>query len=426
MPKSRLVSAIDIGSNKITTIIAQVDSEQSIYESGIGVLGVSSVESRGIRKGHIINIEEAVDAIVESVEAAERMAGYSLDNAFISIGGASISSQNSHGVVAVSGSNGEIQSMDVDRVIEAASAVSLPNSREVVHIIPLEYTVDGEGGVKDPVGMTGVRLEVKTHVITISTASLRNLEKAVDEAGVGISGVVFDGLASSYAVATSTEKELGCVVLDIGGGTTSIASYSEGSLVYSGVIPIGAKNVTNDLAIGLRISLDSAEKIKLFLSSKKKKDSKEETDEISLKESLGISDKDLEIKRVSRKTLVEGIIRPRLNEIFSMVRSELEKNGILSMTPSGVIITGGGAETVGILESAKRVLAMPARIGTPTGVSGLVDDILTPSYACAIGLILYGAEQNQNVPLTKFHKKFKLPTMGYLGRIIELVKDLLP
>ncbi len=426
MSKSRLISAVDIGSSKITTIIAQVDSEQSIYEGGVGVIGVSSVDSKGIRKGHIINIEEAVDAIVESVEAAERMAGYSLDAAFVSIGGASISSQNSHGVVAVSGAQGEIQDLDVDRVIEAASAVSLPTSREVVHIIPREYTVDGEGGVKDPVGMTGVRLEVETHVITTSTASLKNLEKAVDEAGVRMAGVVFEGLASSYAVATSTEKELGCVVVDIGGGTTSIASYIEGSLAYSGVIPIGAKNVTNDLAIGLRISLDSAEKIKLVLSAKEKKGAKDETDDVSLKDSLGVSDKDLEIKKVSKKTLVEGIIRPRLNEIFTMVRLELEKNGVLGKTPSGVIITGGGAETVGVIESAKRVLAMPARIGVPSGVSGLIDDILTPSYACAIGLVLYGVEQNPNVPLTKFHKKFKLPSVGSLGKIFESIRNLLP
>ncbi len=426
MAKSRLISAIDLGSSKITTIIAQMDSEQSVYESGIGVVGVSSVDSRGIRKGHIINIEEAVDAIVESVEAAERMAGYGLDAAFVSIGGASVSSQNSHGVVAVSGSEGEIQDLDVDRVIEAASAVSLPASREIIHIIPREYTVDGEGGVKDPVGMTGVRLEVETHVISTSAASLRNLEKAVDEAGVGIASVVFEGLASSYAVTTPTEKELGCVVVDIGGGTTSITSYVEGSLAYSGVIPIGAKNVTNDLAIGLRISLDSAEKIKLALSAKEKKAEKYETDEISLKESLGISDKDLEIKKVSRKTLIEGIIKHRLNEIFTMVRLELEKNGVLGKTPSGVIITGGGAETVGMLESAKRVLAMPARIGVPKGVSGLVDDILNPSYACAIGLILYGAEQGSNLPLTKFHKKFKLPTVGSLGKLFETIRSLLP
>ncbi len=426
MPKSRLIAAIDIGSSKITTIIAQVDSEQVVYESGIGVVGVSSVESRGIRKGHIINIEEAVDAIVESVEAAERMAGYSLDAAFVSIGGATISSQNSHGVVAISGPQGEIQDIDVDRVREAASAVSLPTSREIVHVIPRDYTVDGESGVKDPVGMTGVRLEVETHVITTSTASLRNLQKAVYGAGVEIASVVFEGLASSYAVATSTEKELGCVVVDIGGGTTSIASYIDGSLAHSSVIPIGAKNVTNDLAIGLRISLDSAEKIKLLLSAKEKKGIKEETDEISLKDSLGISDKDLEIKKVSKKTLVEGIIRPRLNEIFTMVRLEIEKNDVLGKTPSGVIITGGGAETVGVLESAKRVLAMPARIGVPTGVSGLVDDILTPSYACAIGLVLYGVEYEQDVLLTKLPKKFKLPSMGSLGKLFESIRNLLP
>ncbi|QLG69477.1 MAG: Cell division protein FtsA [Candidatus Woesebacteria bacterium] len=424
MTRSKIISAIDLGSSKITTIIAQIDSSQDVYESGIGVVGVSSVASRGIRKGQIINIEEAVESIVESVESAERMAGYNLDSVYISLGGASVSSQNSHGVVAISDPDGEIKDVDIERVIDAASAISLPVSREILHIIPREFTVDGEGGVKDPVGMTGVRLEVETHVITASTASVKNLKKAVDEAGVGISEIVFSGLAASEAVATATEKELGCVVVDIGGGTTSICVFVEGALAYSGVVPIGAKNVTNDLAIGLRISLESAEKIKLLLSNYEKR--KDKTEEITLPDSLDLSKENLEVKKVSRKTLVEGIIRPRLNEIFSMVRLELDKFGLLGKTPSGVIITGGGAETVGIIESARRVLSLPARIGVPTGVSGLIDDILSPQYAVAIGLILYASHQTSDEALTKMGKKIKLPGKGTFNKIFESIRNLLP
>jgi len=424
MTRSKIISAIDLGSSKITTIIAQIDSSQDVYESGIGVVGVSSVASRGIRKGQIINIEEAVESIVESVESAERMAGYNLDSVYISLGGASVSSQNSHGVVAISDPDGEIKDVDIERVIDAASAISLPVSREILHIIPREFTVDGEGGVKDPVGMTGVRLEVETHVITASTASVKNLKKAVDEAGVGISEIVFSGLAASEAVATATEKELGCVVVDIGGGTTSICVFVEGALAYSGVVPIGAKNVTNDLAIGLRISLESAEKIKLLLSNYEKR--KDKTEEITLPDSLDLSKENLEVKKVSRKTLVEGIIRPRLNEIFSMVRLELDKFGLLGKTPSGVIITGGGAETVGIIESARRVLSLPARIGVPTGVSGLIDDILSPQYAVAIGLILYASRQTSDEALTKLGKKIKLPGKGTFNKIFESIRNLLP
>jgi len=424
MPKSRVVSAVDLGSSKVTTLIAQVDYSQDVYESGVGIIGVSSVSSSGVRKGQIVNIEEAVDTIIKSVESAERMAGYGIDSAYISLGGASINCQNSRGVVAISDPNGEITDIDVERVIEAASAISLPVSREVIHVLPREFTVDGEGGVKDPVGMSGVRLEVETHVVTASSASVKNLRKAINEAGININGLVFSGLASAEAVATQTEKELGCVVVDIGGGTTSICVFIDGSLSYSGVIPIGAKNVTNDLAIGLRVSLESAEKIKLLLSENGKK--KIGAEELSLPDSLDLSRENLEIKKVSRKTVVEGIIRPRLNEIFSMVKLELDKTGFLGKTPSGVIITGGGAETIGTAESAKRILSLPVRVGVPSGISGLVDDVLNPAYATPVGLILYGLKEEPQEPLTNLGKKFKLSPKGALGKVLESIKNLLP
>jgi cell division protein FtsA len=423
MNKPRIVAAIELGSSKITTLIAQVVTDPTSLETSINIAGASSSESRGIKKGQIVDIEEAVEATISSVEAAERMAGYNLESAFIALGGAHIHSQNSHGVVAISDTNGEINQNDVDRAIEAASAVSLATSREVVRVLPREYVVDGEAGVRDPVGMSGVRLEVDTHIITAGSASIKNIKKAVNEVGIQIDDLVFTGMASAEATLSHTEKELGCVVIDIGGGTTSIAAYVEGALCYSGVIPVGAKNVTNDLAIGLRVSLETAEKIKVALSKKKEKTG-EESDEMDLI-GLGVT----EVTKISKKTLLEGIIRPRLNEIFTMVRLELDKEGLTNRIPSGAIITGGGAETAGVIDSAKRMLSLPVRIGTPKGVGGLIDDIMSPAFATTIGLLLYGA---RSVPasenLTSFAKKMKLPmkASGIFGKIISTIRDLLP
>ncbi|OGM19606.1 cell division protein FtsA [Candidatus Woesebacteria bacterium RIFCSPLOWO2_01_FULL_37_19] len=424
MTKKRIIAGIELGSSKIATVIAQIQTDQISFIREISIVGVSSVESRGIKKGQIVNIEEAVEAIITSVEGAERMAGYNLDNAFVSIGGAHVSSQNSHGVVAVSDPEGEISANDVDRVIEAASAISLPSSRDLIHIIPREFIVDGESGVKDPIGMSGVRLEVQTHLITASAASTKNIKKAVKEVGINVNELVFSGLAAGEAVLTKTEKELGCVLIDIGGGTTSIATYIDGGLIYSGVLPIGANNITNDLAIGLRVSLESAEKIKLLLSDyeqKRKKSKEDGGDEIDL-QALGISDN----KKVSKKTLTEGIIRPRLNEIFTMVRLQLDKENLGSRIPSGAILTGGGAETVGIIDSAKRMLALPVRVGKPKGITGLIDDIINPQFANPVGLIVYGANQEIVDQPSSFASKLKLPTKGVAGKIIKIFKDLLP
>lgn len=424
MANNKIIAGIELGSSKIATLIAQVSTDPVSFDTNVSIVGVSSVDSRGIKKGQIVDIEEAVEATIASVEAAERMAGYNLDKAYISLGGAHVSSQNSHGVVAVSEPDGEISVDDVDRVIEAASAISLPASRELIHVISREFVVDGESGVRDPVGMSGIRLEVETHLVTASNAAVKNLRKAVNEVGIDIQELVYSGYASSEAVLSRTEKELGCVLVDIGGGTTSIAAYIDNSLAFSGVLPVGSKNVTNDLAIGLRVSLEAAEKIKIALSKNKKKLKSEKDpseDSIDL-ESLGID----ENKKVSRKTLTDGIIRPRLNEIFTMVRLRLEKEGIANMTPSGVIVTGGGAEVVGVEESAKRMMSMPVRIGKPKGVGGLIDDVIRPSFATPVGLILHAAKQGQTQPQQSIATKFKLPSKGVAGKLFGAIKDLLP
>ncbi len=419
MGKNKIIAGIDIGSSKITTIIGQVIVDSISFETSINVVGAATTPSRGVKKGQIVDIEEAVEATISSVEAAERMAGYSLSSAFVSVGGGHISSQNSTGVVAVSDPQGEVTQNDIERVIEAARAFPQPASRGIIHVIPQEFIVDGEAGVKDPVGMTGVRLEVLTHLITASSPALKNLSKTTNEVGIAIEGIVFSGLAASYSVLSETEKELGCVLIDIGAGTTTIAAYVDGSLSYSGSLPIGARNVTNDLAIGLRVSLEAAERIKLSLSEDfKQKESKD---------SIEITDPDTkEVKKVSRRTLVEGIIRPRLNEIFTMVKLDLEKANLINKIPSGAVVTGGGAMTVGVIDSAKRSMQLPVRLGKPGGVGGLVDEIMDPPYSVCVGLLLYGSRQSIVQPQGGIGQKMRLPNSGILGKVIESIKDLLP
>ena len=423
MSKVKIVGGIELGSSKISTVIAQLQEDPATFEITSNIVGVSSVPSKGIKKGQIVDIEEAVEATISSVEAAERMAGYNLTSAFVSLSGAHVESQNSHGVVAIADPSGEITQGDVERVVEAASAISLPTSRELIHVLPKEYVVDGETGIKDPVGMSGVRLEVETHLVTASQASIKNIRKAINEVGVDIEELVFSGLASSESCLTPTEKELGCVLVDIGGGVTSVAVFIDGSLSFSSVIPVGAKNVTNDLAIGLRISLDSAEKIKQEISREEKKNKKtgSGSDELNL-EKLGIT----ETRKVSKKVLREGIIRPRLNEIFTMVKIELERVDLSNRVPSGVVVTGGGSETVGVVDSAKRMLSLPVRLGEPKGLTGLIDDVVNPSFSTSTGLIKYGAQRGAHEQSSSISRKIKLPTTGVAGKFFDIVRDLLP
>lgn len=430
MPKDKVTTGIDVGSSKVATIIATYPQDEPV-----NVIGVSSVPSRGLRKGQVVDIDEAVEVISKSLEEAERMAGYSVGSAFVSVGGSHISSQNSRGVVAVAEPEKEITESDVERVIEAAKAISLPSSREILHVLPRGYVVDGQEGIKDPIGMTGIRLEAETHIISASSTATRNLGKCLDKVGVDIESLVLGGLASAEAVLSETEKELGVVLVDIGGGTTDICLYTEGSLAYSSVLPVGAKNITNDLAIGLRVSLESAEKIKLFLGQKPKlavlpedvkvKEEAKEEKEVDLK-GLGLPEN---LEKISHKTLTEGIIKPRLNEIFTMVGLEIKKSGFGGLTPAGVVVTGGGAETVGVLESAKRILVMPVRKGSPAEMTGLIDEIQNPVFSSALGLTVYGrkAEFSESSPnFVKFPKLTQLPVKGAMKKVVDFIKSFLP
>jgi len=422
--KGKIIAGIDVGTSKVTTIIAS----KSTDEERVNVIGVANFPAKGLRRSQIVDIEEAVDSIAESVEAAERMAGYSISRAFISISGAHIESSNSKGVVAVAEPEGEIIKEDIDRVVEAARAISLPASREILHVIPREFTVDSQGGIKDPFGMTGVRLEVETHIITGSSTAMKNLIKCIGELGIDAEALVFTGLASSEAVLTDTEKELGVCLVDIGGGTTSIAVFIEGALAYSSVIPVGAKNVTNDLAIGLRVSLASAEKIKLALLDEKYLKDDDDEQELDLKK-LDIKEG---LNKISKKTLIEGIIRPRLNEIFQIIGEELKESGYGGKTPAGIVVAGGGARTAGVVQSCKRTLSLPVRIGSPKGLSGLVEEISSPDFAASYGLVLYGVKNTQRSAATSFSfVKIgdlikKVPVGGAANKVIDFIKSFLP
>lgn len=436
--RDKVVTAIDVGSAKVTTVIAA-----PIRDDNLSVIGVSTVVSRGMRKGQVVDIEEAVASISEGVDAAERMAGVSIGSAYVSVGGAHVASQNSKGVVAVSEPEGEITPTDVERVVEASRAVSIPSQREILHVLPRDFIVDGQPGIKDPLGMTGVRLEVDSQIVTGATTAIRNLAKCIGEVGIDIRAVVFSGLASSEAVLSETEKELGVILVDIGAGTTDVAIWVDGALSYSAVLPVGARNVTNDIAVGLRVSLESAEKIKLLLSQIAKpkfavdapgEKMGKNADELDIS-GLGLPE---EVNKVSRKTLVEGIVKPRLVEIFTFVGLEIQKSGLAGLTPSGVVVTGGGALTTGILEACRSRLAMPCRVGVPfdsqsvVRFTGLTDEMTGPQNSTAVGLVVFGLKDARPAPRSlpnfpSFAKMTgKLPVGNLLGRVSKLLKSFLP
>ncbi|MBU0708426.1 cell division protein FtsA [Patescibacteria group bacterium] len=434
MARNRIISGIDIGSSKIVSIIGQVSEEENI-----SIIGVSSVPSRGIRKRVVVDIDKAVEAISESLSAAERMAGCTVASAFVTIGGTHVSCVNSPGVVAVSSPDTGITGGDVARVIEAARAISIPSSREIIHVIPRSYSVDSQEGVQDPIGMSGVRLQIETHIVSGSTTSMRNLVKCVQQVGLDVDDLVFTGLAASESILSETEKELGVVLVAIGGGTTAVVIFTEGSPVFSSVIPIGGKNITNDIAIGLRITLEEAEKVKTHLSnhqmpvlpSKKEgeKDKKrhlsEGDKETSASAEIDISSLNIgKLKSVDKDFLVRGIIRPRLEEVFDLVKEELKRSGYEHSLPSGAVICGGGASTIGLDGVAKKILRAPVRIGSPQGVSGLIEEISSPGYSAAIGMVIF-ASKRLVTPRISFINRIPLAKL-YFEKVAKWAKGLIP
>ena len=421
--KKQLICGIDIGSSKIATLVVMIDEEVNELPK---VIGFASSSSSGIKKGLVVDIDKATEAIEKSIDRAEKMAGYKIEKAFVSVGGPHISSLNSHGLVAITNPNQEISENDVKRVIEAARAISLSSTREIIEVVPCDFIVDGQGGIKNPVGMTGVRLEVDTHIITASQTNLKNIDHCLSNLGVENQGYIFSGLASAEAVLTDTEKELGVLLVDIGGGKIDLCFYHEGSLIYSSSIPIGGRHITNDIAVGLRVSLESAEKIKIYLSKNLTTPStKKKMSEINLKD-LGLAEN---LSEISLPTLINEIITPRLEEIFKIIFEEVEKNGLTEKMPAGLVITGGASQTAGIIEMAKKIVGLPVRLGLPGKISGLVDEIMEPSYATTVGLILLVKNKlvKGEVDFKNFTKVWRSFTEGFsFSKLKNFFKQFIP
>lgn len=380
MPKHRIIAGLDIGNSKIRAAIAVLD-EDSTQPNIIGV-GVSP--SGGLRKGNIIDVEETVANIAAALEDAERMAGEPVHTVFLGISGDHIASMDSKGVIAISHTGNEIIEDDVDRVLEAAQAVAIPNNRRILRIIPKSFTVDEQTGIKYPVGMTGIRLEVLAHLVTGLVPAVKNIEKCVHQAGVDINDIIPCGLAAAESVVSKRQKELGVVVIDVGCGGTNVAIFEEGTVLHSASLPVGGDNVTNDIAIGLRTSIDTAEKIKIEYGSCIPEDIHDrETIDLSLLSKI-------DTQTVSKKQLAE-IIQARYHEIFAMVKDELARVQRDGMLPAGAILCGAAVKMPGVIDLAREVLNLPVQIGFPTNYEGVVDKIEDPAYASVIGLVIWGS-----------------------------------
>jgi cell division protein FtsA len=414
MPHSKILNGIDLGTTKVTTIIGQYFEN----EDRLNILAVSSIPAQGFRKGQIVDIDQATKTIIQSIEAAERMAGFQINNAFVSISAPYIESLNSKGVVAVSNPSLEITQTDITRAIDSAKTISLPPGKEILHVIPRTFSVDGQEGIIDPVGMNGQRLEIETHIILASSPAIKNLQKCLEEVGIRVDQMVYSGLSCAKAALTNTEKELGVALIDMGGTNTSVTLFCESSPVYSTVIPIGANNITNDLAIGMRFTIDDAEKLKIRLA--KIAETKKYEDEIDIT-NLGIAGPS---NKISLQTAVTGIIKPRLEEIFDLIETKIDESGYKTLIPAGIVLTGGGAMTINAAEVAQKVIPTPLRIASPPKVGGIVDDILNPCYTSAVGLLLY-AKDEKSIPSQSSGTK-RINFGGVFGRIKNLLEPLLP
>jgi cell division protein FtsA len=394
MPKNNYIVGLDIGTKKIAAIIGEITRENKVE-----IIGIGTSESRGLRKGVVVNLDSTVDSIKKAQEEAELMAGVEIDSAFVGISGAHIKSFNSRGVIAVSGKNREISHEDIKRVIEQSKALSIPPDREIIHIIPQEYVVDDQDGIKDPLGMSGIKLEVNVHIVTSATTSVQNLRTCVARAGIEIEQVVLNQIASSTSTLTHDEMELGVGMIDIGGGTTEIAIFERGSLWYTSIIPIGGDNFTNDIAVGLRTPIPEAEKIKKkFGCASSPLLDEQETIEVP---SVGRGKK----ARILSRQLLADIIQPRAEEIFRLVDNDIKRMGYEKSLNSGIVLTGGTALLEGLEEVAEEIFDLPVRRGDPAGAGGLADRVGTPDYATSVGLILYGYSQWKEKGLSKDRKK---------------------
>jgi len=387
-----LIVGLDVGTTKTCAVIGLLNENNQVEVAGVGIAPTS-----GMKNGIIINIENTVVSIEKAVEDAELMAGHEVESVFMGISGQHVKGQNSKGVVAITNRNRSISSVEVKRVIEAAQAIVIPVDREIIHVLAKEFAVDDQLGIKDPVGMSGVRLEAEVHIITGLTSSLQNMTKAVSKAGFRYHDMAFNPIASAHGVLSKDEEELGVVLVDIGGGTTDIVVYVNGGIVFSAVLPVGGMNVTNDISIGLRTPFDSAEILK-------KKHGCAVLELVGSSEVVEVPSVGGRAPKSLFKQELTQIIEPRVIEIMEMIDQELSKSGVKEMLAAGIVLTGGGSMLEGAVESAERVFNMPVRIGSPKDIVGLQDIVSTPQYSNGVGLLKYGIMMNQFRGKNKFEK----------------------
>ncbi|MBI5450537.1 MAG: cell division protein FtsA [Gammaproteobacteria bacterium] len=374
-----LIVGLDIGTSKVVAIVGAVTADNKLE-----VVGIGSHPSRGLKKGVVVNIESTVQSIQRAIEEAELMAGCEIHSVYTGIAGSHIRSLNSHGIVAVK--EEEITAGDVERVIDAARAVAIPADQKILHILPQEFIVDNQEGIREPIGMSGVRLEAKVHMVTGAVSAAQNITKCVRRCGLDVDDIILEQLASSYAVLTEDEKELGVCLVDIGGGTTDIAIFTDGAIRHTAVIPIAGDQVTNDIAVALRTPTQYAEDIKIrYGCALRQLANPEESIEVP---SVG----DRPARRLARQTLSE-VIEPRYEELFTLVQAELRRSGFEDLVAAGIVLTGGSSRVEGGVELAEEVFHMPVRLGTPQNIGGLVEVVRNPIYATGVGLLLYGFNQ---------------------------------
>jgi len=396
LSQTKVIAGLDVGTKKICALIAEINDDDKIEIVGLGIS-----PSDGLRKGIVVDIDKASNSIIKAVDKAERMAGIEVGSVYVGIAGSHINSVNSHGVVAVTGSNKEVKESDIERVMEAARVIPLSQEERVIHVIPREFIIDGTRGIKKPQGMSGVRLEVETHIVKGSTTSISNLVKSVEKAGLEVNELVLDQLASSYSVLSKDEKELGVALVDIGGGTTDFIVFHEGNIKYTSVLPVGGNHVSNDIAVGLRTPISEAEKIKILhgvASCEEVKDDKK----IDVLKASGN-----ENQQISKNYLCQ-VIEPRMEEMFSMIEREINKTGTKDMTPAGLVITGGASLLEGSCSLASQITGLPVRLGEPDYISGFSDvidnpvyvnkdgRIPTPVFSTGVGLILYALDNSKS------------------------------
>ena len=377
-----LIVGLDIGTSKVVAIVGEITDEGVIE-----IIGLGSHPSRGLKKGVVVNIESTVQSIQRAVQDAELMAGCQIRSVYTGIAGSHIRSLNSHGIVAIR--DKEVLASDVERVIDAARAVAIPADQKILHVLPQEFIIDNQDGVREPVGMSGVRLEAKVHMVTGAVSAAQNIVKCVRRCGLEVEDIILEQLASSYAVLTEDEKELGVCLVDIGGGTTDIAVFTDGAIRHTAVIPIAGDQVTSDIAVALRTPTQFAEELKLkYACALTQMANPDETIDVP-----GVGDRPA--RRLARQTLAE-VVEPRFEELFNLIQAEIRRSGMEQMIAAGIVLTGGSSKMEGVVELAEEVFHMPVRLGTPQFVAGLVDVIRNPIYATGVGLLLYGsAHQNR-------------------------------